>query len=111
MSIFSKLREFFTPKVIFVWHSELSSPTKCERKRWKGKNGFDEFHVLRILSHANEPLLASQIDRQFHSWGRRANDLYHRWLVDNVGNKIVFKYRLNDKGYDLLLQLEKKYDI
>lgn len=88
-----------------MWHSELSNPTQCERKF--DKDWHDEYVVLHILQ--NHTLKACDIDSQFHSWWRRANDLYHRWLVDNVGNKTVFKYRLNDKGYDLLLQLEKKY--
>lgn len=107
MSIFTWLANKFT-KVIIVGKSELSHPTQCERKFEKDWN--DEFQVLKILSYARNPLLASDIDRQFHSWGRRANDLYHRWFIDNVGNKRIFKYRLNDKGYDLLLQIEKKYE-
>lgn len=105
MSIFSRIKEYFTPKIIFVWRSELSHPTECERKF--DKEGNDELYVLRILQ--NKQMKACDIDKLFHSGGRRANDLYHQGYLDNLWNKRVFVYSMNDRGYDLLLELETKW--
>ena len=49
---------------------------------------------------------ASDIDKLYPSGGRRANDLYHQGYIDNLWTKTVFVYSMNDRGYDLLLELE-----
>lgn len=104
MSIFTRLKEYFTPKIIFVKQSELSDPINCERITYA--DSYDqEIVVLRHLSIHNW-MLARDMDKIYPSGGRRLNELYHKWLVDNIGHKNRFIYKLNDKWYEILLQHE-----
>jgi len=100
MSIFSRIRNYFT-KVVFVGKSELSHPTQCERITYEDPHK-QELVVLEILSH-NHSLFSRDIDKIYPSGWRRLNDLYHKGLVDNIGNRNRMEYKLNDRGYDFLI--------
>lgn len=96
-------KSLFAPKVIIVGKSELSHPTQCERIEYQDPRK-QELKVLEILSHSIE-MTASQMDRHFPSGWRRLNDLLHKGLVDNIGNRTRMIYKLNGRGYDYLLKL------
>lgn len=99
MSILSWLANKFT-KVVFVWHSELSNPTECERTYKEPRD--QELEVLHIL-YMHGQMLARDIDKDYPSGGRRLNDLFHRGYVDNIGNRSKMLYKINDKGFNYLL--------
>lgn len=102
MSIFSRIIQYFTPKVIFVWKSVLSHP-------WISHLELDQSHinVLKII-YEWQKLKASAIDRVYNSWWRRANDLLHLGYVDNVGTKHMMIYQINDKWLSLINKLWKE---
>lgn len=99
--MFSFIKSLFAPKVILVGKSELSNPTQCERVEFLDPRK-QELKVLEILSRSSQ-MKASEMDRYYPSGWRRLNDLLHKGLVDNVGNKGRMIYKLNDRGYEYLL--------
>ena len=102
MSIFSRIKEYFSPKVIFVGKSVLSHP-------WISHLELEPSHisVLYIIAEWWK-LKASAIDRVYNSGGRRANDLFHLGYVDNIGTKKTFIYQINDKWLSLIKKLWKE---
>lgn len=103
MSIFFKIRELFTPKVIFVWQSELSHPTECKRYKSDELENY-EIVILKAIWNQNG-IKASELDRHYSSGGRRANDLLHKGYCENAGTKKIMKYVLSEKGFNFLKKI------
>lgn len=106
MSLFSRIKEYLTPKTVYVFQSKLSNPKVPDVEFTDPKK--QELKVLEILSQYTQ-LKAREIDRIYPSWGRRLNSLLHKGLVDNIGNKRYMVYKINDRGYDLLIELITKW--
>ena len=100
MSIFSRIRDYFTPKTVFVYQSELSRPTECERIDYEDPHK-QELAVLKILA-LHESMQSRDIDKIYPSGWRRLNDLLHKLLVDNISKNNRFMYKINEKGLELI---------
>lgn len=100
MSIFSRIRDYLTPKTVFVYQSELSRPTECERIDYEDPHK-QELAVLKILA-LHESMQSRDIDKIYPSGWRRLNDLLHKWLVDNISKNNRFMYKINEKGLKLI---------
>lgn len=102
--MFEFIKKLFIKEVIVpVFPSELSNPTKCVRVR----NTELELCHIKVLNtiRSNKWVKASELDRIYNSWWRRANELFHRGYVDNIGNKHIMRYAINDKWLKFLNSL------
>ena len=95
--LYTQANHQFIPEVV-VFHSELSNTKKCKRQ-----HVIDTTHlnVLKLIS-LYKWVKASELDRMYNSWGRRANELLHLGYVDNIGKKTIMRYAINQKGTDLI---------
>ena len=65
MSIFSRIKEYFTPKTVYVFQSELSDPINCERITFSDPHE-QELVVLKQISMRN-CMLAQDMDKIYPS--------------------------------------------
>jgi len=94
--MFSFIKNLFTPKTIYVLHSELSNP----RVKREGKI-HENLAVLKILYWFNGSMKARDINRVYPSGDRRLNELFHLGYVNNIGTS-SFIYEINDKGIEYI---------
>lgn len=118
MSLFSYIRDLFTPKTIFVDQSELSDPSISKHPYWFYQWHYDALVYAEYYSWFGE-ISSSQLLQYDKSIDRRLSDLGMMWFLsvrvekwtDNNG-KVRKKnwYKINRKGRNAIENFKTKFN-